>query len=321
VEPQVDVQQVEVRLKPDAALRFGVTAGDVRRAAMTLVRGTKVGEIYEGAAVFDVSVWSPERLRGDVAALRKLWIDVPSGGRVPLGDVADLFIAPVPNVIQHEHASRRLDVSCNVRGQDLGTVAREIERRVRAVPFDAGYHPEVLGEYAERQASQRRLIGLAALSLLGIVLVLYADFQSVRLTTLVGVSLPFALVGGVAGAWLTGGVLSLGSLVGFVAVLGIAARNGVMLVSHYRHLAEREGVADGEPLYVRGAEERLVPILMTASATALALLPIVLAGERPGHEIEHLMAVVILGGLVSSTLLNLFVLPVLCRHYARRPVR
>lgn len=318
VEPQVDVPQVEVRLKPEAALRFGVTAGDVRRAAMTLVRGTKVGEIYDGQGIFDVAVWSPEALRADIPSLKRLWIDTPSGSKVPLGDVADFAIAPAPNVIQHEHASRRIDVSCNVRGRDLGSVAREIEQRVRALPFEAGYHPEVLGEYAERQASQRRLVGLAALSLLGIVFVLYSDFQSVRLTTLVGVSLPFALVGGVAGAFLTGGVLSLGSLVGFVTVLGIAARNGVMLVSHYRHLAEQEGVPDGLALYVRGAEERLVPILMTASATALALLPIVIGGDRPGHEIEHPMAVVILGGLVSSTMLNLFVMPVLCQRFAGR---
>src|SRR4029434_5088209 len=140
---------------------------------------------------------------------------------------------------------------------------------------------------------------------------------SLRLTTLVFVSLPFALVGGVAATFLTGGILSLGSLVGFVTVLGIAARNGVMLVSHYRHLEEQEGESFSREMIIRGAEERLVPILMTASATALALLPIVIGGNRPGHEIEHPMAVIILGGLATSTLLNLFVMPALSLRYGK----
>lgn len=319
VEPQVEIPQIEMQLRPRAALRFGVTAGDVRRAAMTLIRGTKVGEIYEDQKIFDVAVWSPERLRSDIASVGELLIDTPLGGKVPLADLADLRIAPTPNIIQHENASRRIDVSCNVSVRDLGSVARDIEQRVRSMGFDPGYHPEMLGEYAARQAGQRRLLGLAALALIGIMLVLYTDFRSIRLTTLVFVSLPFALVGGVGAAVLTGGVLSLGSLVGFVTVLGIAARNGVMLISHYRHLEEQENVEFGREMIVRGAEERLVPILMTASATALALLPIVIGGNRPGHEIEHPMAVVILGGLATSTLLNLFVMPALSLRYGKSP--
>lgn len=317
VEPQVEVPQIEMQLRPEAALRFGVTAGDVRRAAMTLIRGTKVGEVYEDQKIFDVAVWSPERLRRDLPSLAKLLIDTPLGGKVPLRDLAELRIAPTPNVNQHENASRRIDVSCNVKDRDLGSVAREIEQRVRSINFPPGYHPELLGEYAARQASQNRLLGLSALALIGILLVLYTDFKSVRLTTLVFVSLPFALVGGVAATFLTGGVLSLGSLVGFVTVLGIAARNGVMLISHYRHLEEQEGESFSREMIIRGAEERLVPILMTASATALALLPIIIGGNRPGHEIEHPMAVVILGGLFTSTLLNLFVMPALSLRYAK----
>lgn len=317
IEQQVDVPQIEIRLRPDAAKRFGLTAGDVRRAAMTLVRGTKVGEIYENQRIFDVTVWSPEESRNDVLSLGNLLIDAPLGGKIPLRDVADIRIAPTPNIVQHENASRKIDVSCNVKGRDLGSVAREIEQRVQALNFDPGYHPELLGEYAARQAGQQRLLALSALSLLGILLVLYTDFRTPRLTMLVFVSLPFALVGGVASVFLTGGILSLGSLVGFVTVLGIAARNGVMLVSHYRHLEEQEGQTFGFDMILRGAEERLVPILMTAAATALALLPIALGGNKPGHEIEHPMAVVILGGLATSTLLNLFILPVLCMRYAK----
>jgi Cu/Ag efflux pump CusA len=284
---------------------------------MTLIRGTKVGEIYEDQKIFDVAVWSPERLRSDIASVSKLLIDTPLGGKIPLADLADLRIGPTPNIIQHENASRRIDVSCNVKGRDLGSVARDIEQRVRSINFDPGYHPEMLGDYAARQAGQQRLFALSALALIGILLVLYTDFRSIRLTTLVFVSLPFALVGGVAAAVLTGAVLSLGSLVGFVTVLGIAARNGVMLISHYRHLEEQEKVEFGREMIIRGAEERLVPILMTASATALALLPIVISGNKPGHEIEHPMAVVILGGLATSTLLNLFVMPALSLRYGK----
>jgi len=317
IEPQVDVPQIEVRIRPGAAQRFGLTPGDIRRAAMALIRGVKAGEIYEDQRIFDVVVWSRENPRADITSLGNLLIDSPGGAKVPLKDVAELRIAPTPNIVQHENASRKIDVSCNAKGRDLGSVARDIEQRVKAINFDAGYHPELLGEYAARQSSQQRLLALSALSLIGILLVLFTDFRSVSLTTLVFVSLPFALVGGVAGVFLTGGVLSLGSLVGFVTVLGIAARNGVILISHYRHLEASEGEPFGAGLILRGAEERLVPILMTAAATALALLPLVLGGNKPGHEIEHPMAVVILGGLVTSTVLNLFVLPVLSLRYAK----
>lgn len=318
VEAQVLVPEIQVRLKPEAAQRFGLTPGDVRRAATTLVKGLKVGEIYEGQKIFDVAVWGTEDVRRDVAALRDLRLDSPLGGHVPLGEVADVFLAPAPNLIQRENASRRIDVACNVKGRDLGSVAREIQDKVKGYPFERGYHAEVLGEYAARQASRNRLLELSLLAVLGIVLVLYSDFQSARLTALVFATLPFALIGGVAGAFLTGGVLSLGSLVGFVTVLGIAARNGIMMVSHFRELEEQEGIPFGWDLVMQGARERLAPILMTALATALALVPIVQGGLKPGHEIEHPMAVVILGGLFTSTVLNLFFLPSLYLRFARR---
>jgi len=188
---------------------------------------------------------------------------------------------------------------------------REIESRVRALSFARGYHPEFLGEYAEQQRSRRRLLWLSVLSILAMVVILHADFRSFRLTTLVFLSLPFALVGGVLAVLASGGIVSLGSLVGFVTVLGIAGRNGIMLISHYRHLQSEEGLAFGPELVLRGSEERLAPILMTALTTVLALVPIVLGGNRPGQEIEHPMALVIVGGLVTSTLLNLFLIPAL----------
>ncbi|HLQ44084.1 MAG TPA: efflux RND transporter permease subunit, partial [Planctomycetaceae bacterium] len=309
VEPQVLVPQLQVRLRPDAAARFGLTAGHVRRATATLVKGTKVGEIYEDQKSYDVVVWGVPELRTDLAALRRLPIDLPQGGTVPLGDVADIETVPAPNEIKRESASRRIDITCNVKGRDLGSVAREIEAKVKTLDFDRGYHPEFLGEYAARAESQRRLLALTALSLIGILLLLHVDFRSWRLTLLVFLTIPFALIGGVAGTLLDNGVLSLGSLVGFVTVLGIAARNGIMLVSHYRHLEDVEGEAFGPALVKRGSEERLAPILMTALSTGLALVPLVIGGNLPGHEIEYPMAVVILGGLITSTILNLFLLP------------
>jgi CzcA family heavy metal efflux pump len=317
VQPQTLVPQVEVRMRPEQAQIAGVTPARVRETVATLLRGTKVGEIYDEQKIFDVVVWSTPAVRGDLFAIKRLPIDTPAGGYVPLDAVAEISLAPTPNEITREGGSRRVDVTCNVRGRDLGAVARDIQAALGSVQFDAGYHPEVLGEYAAREESQRRLIALGFLSLLGILLILHIDFGSVRLVSLVALTLPFALIGGVAAAFLSGGVLSLGSLVGFVTVLGIAARNGIMLVSHYRHLQEVEGVPFGRELVLRGAEERLAPILMTALVTALALVPIVAGGSRSGQEVEHPMAVVIVGGLFTSTVLNLFLLPAIFLRYGR----
>ncbi len=318
IEQQTLIPQIVVEFKPEAAAQFGLTAGDVRRATTTLIRGTQVGEIFEDQKVFRVMVWGAESVRRDVDVIRELMIDTPSGGQVPLGEVADISIQPAANAIQREGASRKLDVTCNVSGRDLGSVAQEIERRVLAnVKFPEGYHPEFLGEYAEAQASRRRLLGLTVFSLLGILLLLQSDFGSMRLVLLIFLTLPFALVGGIAGAFACGGVVSLGSLIGFVTVLGVAARNGIMLVDHYRHLQNEEGVEFGPELVIRGAAERLAPILMTALTTGLALVPLVVTGNKPGQEIEYPMAFVILGGLVTSTLLNLLVLPALYARFGR----
>lgn len=178
-----------------------------------------------------------------------------------------------------------------------------------------------MGEYASLKESRERLWTTGLLCLIGILLLVWMEFRSTRITALVGLSLPFALVGGVVGVALTGGVLSLGSLVGFVTVIGISARNGIMLLSHYDHLRRHEGEAFGPALILRGAEERLIPILMTAACAGLALLPLIVAGNAPGHEIEHPMAIVILGGLVSSTALNLFLMPALYARFGKeKPV-
>ena len=314
VESMVLVPQITVQFLPERAALHGLTATQVRQAVNTLISGRKVGEVFEDQRVHDVLVWSTPSVRADYTTLRDLLIETPSGGHVRLSDVADLAIVPTPNAIKREGASRRIDVTCNVSGRALGDVARDIEERVAQVSFKSGYHPEILGEWAERQSAQKRLGWLALASLAGILVILLADFQSPRLVLLIALTLPFALIGGVMAAWLSGGVLSLGSLVGFVTVLGIAARNGILLVSHYRHLEREEACPFDLNLVLRGSEERLIPILMTAATAALALLPLVLKGDVPGNEIERPLALVILGGLITSTTLNLFLLPAL---YAR----
>ncbi len=317
VQAQVVVPKVEVRLDPDRAAVFGLTPGQVRSAAATLVQGTKVGEFYEDQRLFDVVVWGAPEVRRNLDAVRALQVPVANGGLVPLGSVAHVEVIPTPNEITRENGSRRIDVTSNVRGRDLGAVARDIQARLASLPFEQGYYAEILGEYAERQASSTRLTLLGIGAVAFIFLILFADFGSGRLATLVFLTLPFALVGAIVAAFLTGGVLSLGSLVGLVTVIGISARNGIMLVSHYRHLEQFEAVPFGRDLVIRGSEERLAPILMTALATGLALVPIVLGGSRAGYEIEHPLAVVILGGLVTSTLLNLFIVPTLYLKYTR----
>ncbi|MBP2160422.1 MULTISPECIES: efflux RND transporter permease subunit [Asticcacaulis] len=317
VEQQKLIPQIQIRPKPETMAAYGLSAGDIRRAANTLVAGSKVGEIFRNQMSVDVTVWGTAETRSDVHALRDAMIAAPGGGQVRLGDVADVLVMPAANEIKRENGSRRIDVTLNISGSDLGTVARAVEAKVSKMKFAPGYHPEFLGEYAALQQSKRDLMIMGGFCLLGVLLLIWLEFRSIRLTALIGLSLPFALLGGVIAVILSGGVMSLGSLVGFVTVLGISARNGIMLISHYQHLEHREGEAFGPRLILRGAEERLVPILMTASCAALALLPLIVNGDAPGHEIEHPMALVILGGLISSTTLNLLLMPALYARFGR----
>jgi Cu/Ag efflux pump CusA len=319
VQAQVLVPKVEVRFDPGRGAAVGLTPGVVKSAAATLVQGTKVGEFYEAQQVFDVVVWGDPSVRRNLDAIRGLQVPIANGGTVPLGSVSQVEVTATPNEITRENGSRRIDVTANVRGRALGAVAREIEARLSEVSFSRGYYAQVRGEYAERQASSTRLRILGVVAVAAIFLILLVDFGSARVAALVFLTLPFALVGAIAAAFATGGVLSLGSLVGLVTVIGISARNGIMLISHYRHLELVEGVPFGRDLVLRGSEERLAPILMTALATGLALVPIAFGGTRPGYEIEHPLAVVILGGLLTSTVLNLFIVPALYLRFGRTP--
>jgi CzcA family heavy metal efflux pump len=314
-----EIPQIEVKVDLEKASRYGLKPGDVRRAASHLIVGQEVADMHKGGKVYDVNAWSPPAERHSLTSIRELQIDTPDGGYVRLQDVADVGIGPTPNVIKREWGKRRIDVGGNVRGRDLGSVVADVKRALATVDFPQGYNPELIGEHSERQAAQKRMLSFALLSALGIFLLLHVCFNSVRLAALSFLTLPAALVGGVLAAYASSGVISLGSLVGFLTVLGIAARNGILLINHYQRLERREGMVFGPELVLRGARDRLAPILMTAITTALALTPLVIAGDIPGHEIELPMAIVILGGIVTSTLLNLFVIPSLYLRFGSSP--
>ncbi len=318
VELQVNVPRIQVSVDLAAAQKYGLTPGDVRREAAVIVSGEEVGDIFRDGKGYDVMVWSVPDARHSLTDIQGLQLDTPTGGHVRLDQVAKVEIAPEPNAIVHEDLSRRLDVTANVRGRDLGAVAGDVERAVHGVSMPLGYHAEILGEWAERQTAQRQMFSFAGLAAIAVFVLLYTSFGNFGLAALIFLTLPSALVGGVLAAYAGDRVISLGSLVGFFTILGIAARNGIMLISHYQHLEREEGEPFGPGLIVRGAQERLAPILMTALATGLALIPLVIAGSIPGHEIEHPMAVVILGGLATSTLLNLFIVPALYLKFGRR---
>jgi CzcA family heavy metal efflux pump len=318
VDFQDNIPQVKVEVDLAAATQYGVKPGDVRRAAAWLMAGEEAGDLYVGGRAYDVQLWSPPETRRSVTDLRNLLIDTPGGGHVRLEQVADISIESVPNVVHHENLLRNLDIEAGLDGtRDLGSVVRDLEERLEQVEWPLEFRVEMLGEYTERQAASQRLLIYAIAAAIVIFLLLHASFRSWRLATLSFLTLPIALVGGLIAAYLGGKVLSLGSLVGFLTVFGIVARNGIMLISHCQHLEREEGEPFGPQLVLRAAKERLVPILMTVLTTGLALIPLLIAGSIPGQEIEHPMAVVILGGLVMATLINLFVVPSLYLRLGR----
>lgn len=317
VEQQVLVPQIEVQVRVADAARLGLSPAAVRRVAEVVLQGTKVGELYDEQRVIDVVVRGSPELHHSVTALRELVVRTPEGAGVPLRAVADVRLVSGPNIIKRDANSRRIDVGFEVKGRSLGDVATEVEAMLNKRSMPRGSHARLLGEYAERQKARGRILGYSLLALVAVLLALLTCFGRVRPAALVAVTLPFAFLGGVVAAFIDGGVLSLGSMVGFITVLGIAARNGIMLVSHFEHVEHHDGVPFGETLVLQGAVERLSPILMTALTTSLALVPIIVAGDIPGHEIERPLAVVVLGGILSSLLLNLFVVPVLYLRWGK----
>jgi Cu/Ag efflux pump CusA len=310
VEPRIAEPYVEIEVDLAKAEEYGIKPGDVRRAASTLLVGIEAGSLFEEQKVFDVVVWGTPETRHSLTSVRELLIDTPGGGHVRLEDVADVRVASTLTTINREALSRRIDVSFNVRGRALGAVARDVESALDQITFSRESHADLLGDYSQRQAARLRILIAAIATVIGIYLLLQASVDSWRLASLISVCVPWALMGGVLAAFLAGyGVISLGELVGLFTLFGIAMHNSVALIRHYQYL-EREGGGTFSPeLVLHGSRERVGSIVMTAVATGLAVAPFAFAGRIAGLELAHPMGIVILTGLVTSTLLNLFVIP------------
>jgi Cu/Ag efflux pump CusA len=310
IEGTVSQPSLDIEVDVEAAARNGLKPGDIRRAATSLLSGIEVGFLFEDQKVFEVVVWGDPSVRQDLTSIGDLQIDTPSGVPVRLAEVASLTIAPTPTVIRREGVMRIIDVTGAVEGRDLGSVLADVEARVGEVAFPLEYHAEIRAPGAERQMEQIRTIVAVLAAAVGIFLLLQATFASWRLASMAFVTLPAGLVGGlVAGYAIGGGSLSLGALVGLVTVLAITVRNGISLIVHYQRLADSEADTPRAELVLRGAGDRLGPIALTALATAGAMIPFVLLGDQPGLEIVRPLAAVVLGGLVTSTIVTLFVVP------------
>ena len=311
-EQQTDIPFLTVKFNRPAIARHGLRVRDVAEAIETAFAGQVVSRVREGDAAFDLLVRYPESARADLESIRELRLTTTGGAELPLYALAEVRKDQGPNSVSRENVQRKIVVMCNVAGRDLGGVVADIQKAVgRTVSLPQGYHIEYGGQFESAAEASRTLFVLGGLVTVGIFGLLVLALGSSRDAVVVLVNLPLALIGGVVGVFLSGGVLSVASLIGFITLFGIATRNGLMLVSHIRHLREVEDVTDFTEAVRRGALERLAPILMTALAAGLALVPLALAAGEPGSEIQAPMAVVILFGLLSSTALNMLVVPAL----------
>jgi Cu/Ag efflux pump CusA len=318
LEQQMDVPFVRFVLNRSAIARYGLRPGDVADAIETSFAGATVGRIFGRGTVFDLVVKLQPSAAADFDRIRDLPIDTPSGATVPIRALADVRREEGPNMVLRENVQRRIVISCNVSGRDLGSVVDDIRRAVaRSVPMPSGYRVDYGGQFESEQSASRRLLALGVLAIAGVFMLLVLAFGRARDALVVMVNLPLALIGGVAGVFLSGGVLNIATIIGFITLFGIATRNGIMLVTHVQHLMEVEGVDNLYDAVRRGAEERLAPILMTAAAAGLALIPLALRGGQSGSEIQTPMAIVILCGLTTSTLLNMFVVPTLYLRFGQ----
>jgi Cu/Ag efflux pump CusA len=318
VEHQVDVGTIRFVFDRAALARYGLAVEDATRTIETAFSGTTVGRVFESGVSFDLVVKLSDSTTGDFDGISALPIDTPDGTTVPVSAVARVIREESPNMVLRENVQRRIVVSCNVAGRDLGGVIGDIKREVGTqVSFPAGYRVEYGGQFDSQQTASRVLMLLGGFALAGLFSLLMLAFGRARDAFIIMVNLPLALIGGVAGVYVAGGTLSVASIIGFITLFGIATRNGIMLVSHIRHLGEDYGVADFRAAIVQGSQERLVPILMTALAAGLALIPLAFSGGRAGSEIQTPMAIVILCGLATSTILNMAVVPTLYLRYGR----
>lgn len=311
VEKQTQIQQLIVRVKPDALKFFGMERGEVVRDMQTLFQGEAVSQILDGQKRFDLVLKLPEDQRNDIDKIRNTLIETATGQLIPISQVADVYFENGPNVINHENTQRRIILSCNISGRDLGTTVKELQDKIASeVHLPQGYYITYGGQFESQKSASQMILILSVFSLLGIFLVLYTHFKSTPFVFQIMINIPLALIGSIIAVMLTGGIFSVASLVGFITLTGIASRNGIMMISHYIHLIEHEGETFSKKMIIRGSLERLVPVLMTALVAALALIPLTLSKDASGKEILYPVATVILGGLLSSTLLDMIVTPV-----------
>jgi CzcA family heavy metal efflux pump len=314
VEQQADVPQIQIRARRDAMAKYGVTPAALAEVVDVGFSGEVVSQIREAERVFDLVVRFDEHVRGSAARMAQALVDTPLGPKVPLAELATVEPGRGPNTINRENVQRKLVVSANVAGRDVGGVVGELRDRIAAeVTTPQGYRVEFGGQFESGQAATRAITILSIFSLAAIFLILFQEFGNLRTATLLLVNLPLALTGGVFAVLLSGGVINVATLVGFITLFGIAVRNGILLVSRYVDLAR--GGSSPHDAITRGSLERLSPILMTALTAALALVPLALGLGEPGKEIQSPLAIVVLGGLFTSTALNMVVVPALFLRY------
>jgi len=317
VEQQVETPQLQVRANRNALAAYGISIDDFNRFVEMAFAGEKISDIYEGQRKFDVVLRLDRNYTDNIDGVRKALIDTGDGRKVPLEEVADIVSVGGPNVITRENVQRKLVVAANVSGRDLGSVVSDIQKTVsEQVQLPEGYRVEYGGQFENAQNASRNLFITTLLALVVIFFLLYGEFRNVSLAALVLLNLPFALIGGVLAVWLSSATISIPTIIGFITLFGIATRNGILLVSRYQHL-QQQGKSLGETVF-NGSIDRLNPIIMTALTSALALIPLVFNGDKSGNEIQSPMALVVLGGLLTSTLLNVYVMPVVYAWYAGR---
>ncbi len=317
VEPQVGVPQVQVNMDRKAAAAVGLTAEQLAETVDTAFNGNAASQVLEEQRTYDVLVRFDDTARQSVATISNTLIDAPTGLKVPIAQVAQVRVDQGPNTINRENVQRRIIVQANVADRDLGSVIEDVRTAItQKVQLPQGYFVQYGGQFESQEKASRQILLLSIVAIAGIFLLLYIALKSVRSAFLVMANLPLALIGGVVMVFLSGGTLSIASLVGFITLFGIATRNGIMLISHYSHLMTEEGVGFRDAI-VQGSMERLSPILMTALVTGVGLFPLALGVGDPGKEIQQPMAVVILGGIFTSTFLNMIVIPALYLKYGR----
>ncbi len=318
VERQQMVPQLLIKVDREALKRFGMQGGKVARDLEIFYNGTVTGQIIDGQKSFDILLRTTEEGRTNLENIRQTLIDAPDGTLIPLERIAKIESTFAVNNISHENTQRKMFISCNVQGSDLGTTVEEIKKQLATVSLPSGSYITYGGQYEAQQQASKTIGWLCLLAFAGIFLVLYTHFNSWRIVTQIMLNIPLALVGSVVAVWLTGGVFSIATLVGFITLTGIASRNGIMMISHYIHLIEHEGEQFNRQMIIRGSLERLIPVMMTALVAALALVPLTLDAQAAGKEILYPVATVILGGLISSTLLDMIVTPVVFYRFGEK---